>query len=148
MNLRALVLDDSRIMRNMVKRTLQQTELADFEFTEANDGAEGLSLFEPSKFDSVVADWKMPNMSGIDFVQKIRSDFDTDHIPIVMITSEKTLDKVNYAIDKAGVDAFISKPFTANEIKFKLTPVLESLSEPAKQNNKDDYFGRLLGGEK
>ncbi|MBN2009806.1 response regulator [candidate division KSB1 bacterium] len=148
MKLRALVLDDSRIMRNMIKRTLEQANLAEFEFTEAGDGLGGLELFNTHEFDILFVDWNMPQMTGIDFVIRVRADQNANNIPIVMVTSEKTMEKVKVALDEAGANVFISKPFTVSEMKFKLTPLLESIATPQSSTYSYDFFGKLAGGEK
>lgn len=143
--LRALVIDDSRVMRNMVMESLKRTNLAEFEFLEATDGADGLTKFDPEATDIVFVDWNMPNMNGIDFVKSVRSQKKTDHIPIIMITSEKTPDKLREALDHAGASAFITKPFTVDVLQRKLSEVFQSMEE--KKNKKGSgFFSRLAGG--
>ena len=143
MKLRALVLDDSRIMRNMVKKALIQTEIAEFEFVEGENGEDGLSKFNTQEIDIVFLDWNMPKMTGIEFVKKVRSNRDADHIPLIMITSIKTIDKVEMATNESGVDAFVSKPFTVNELKFKLSNALNKKSNNSKTSK--DFFSNLAG---
>lgn len=127
MKLRALVVDDSRVMRKMVMDSLNKTNLAEFEFSEAEDGADALNKFNPKKTDIVFADWNMPNMSGVDFAREVRAMGDTEHIPIVMVTSEKTMAKIEEALDSAGANAFISKPFTVEYMLRKIGPVIRAL---------------------
>lgn len=127
MKLRALVVDDSRVMRMMVKDSLSKTNLAEFEFTEAVDGADALDKFNPKKTDIIFADWNMPNMSGVDFAREVRAMGNTEHIPIVMVTSEKTMSKIEEALDSAGANAFISKPFTVEYMLRKIGPVVRAL---------------------
>ena len=124
MKLRALVVDDSKIMRRMVMETLRQTNLADFEFTEAEDGQDALSKFDPGTIDIVFADWNMPKMSGVELAAKVRAMKDTGHISIIMVTSEKTMGKMETAMDKAGADGYVCKPFTAEEMQRKLAKVM------------------------
>ena len=69
--------------------------------------------------------YRAPNMTGVDFVRKVRNLGDTEDIPLVMITSEKTISKIEEALDEAGANAFISKPFTVAELTFKLKKVIE-----------------------
>ena len=127
MKLRALVIDDSKIMRAMVMQSLQKSALADFEFTEAVDGADALQKFHPKKIDIVFADWNMPNLSGVDFVREMRRGGKADHVPVVMVTSEKTVSKVEEALDRAGANAFISKPFTVDYIVRKVGPIIQGI---------------------
>lgn len=131
MKLRALVIDDSRVMRNMVMESLRRTALAEFEFSEAEDGSDALTKFNPKTTDIVFADWNMPNMSGIEFVRKVRSMGKTEHVPIVMVTSEKTVSKIEEALDAAGANAYITKPFTVDYMQKKLSPLIEGMDKPA-----------------
>ncbi|MBM3958093.1 MAG: response regulator, partial [Gemmatimonadetes bacterium] len=64
MEINALVVDDSGIMRKMVMRSLAESRLAQFTFTEAQDGADALTKFRDAAFDMLFVDWNMPNMSG------------------------------------------------------------------------------------
>lgn len=126
--LKALVIDDSRIMRQMVMESLKKAQLAEFEFTEAGDGQEALTKLRSSEVHIAFVDWNMPNMSGIDFVREVRAlekQQEQESIPLVMVTSEKTLSKVEEALDQAGADSFISKPFTAETMALKLKKVIE-----------------------
>jgi two-component system, chemotaxis family, chemotaxis protein CheY len=123
MQLKALVIDDSGVMRKMVMKSLTESKLAEFEFIEAEDGQAALDKLKSSEIDIAFVDWNMPNMNGIDFVKEVRKQerFNgSDPIPLVMVTSEKTMGKIQTALDEAGADAFISKPFTVEEIQFKL----------------------------
>jgi two-component system, chemotaxis family, chemotaxis protein CheY len=129
LKLRALVVDDSRIMRSMVMESLRKTNLAEFEFTEAVDGEDAVKKFHRDKIDIIFADWNMPNMSGVDFARHVRGQGKTEHIPIIMVTSEKTLSKMEEALDDAGANAFISKPFTVDYMLQKLGRVVDELEK-------------------
>jgi two-component system, chemotaxis family, chemotaxis protein CheY len=139
-DIQALIIDDSGIMRKMVMRTLQQTSMASFVFTEAQDGADGLAKFNPRTTDIVFVDWNMPNMDGMDLVRRLRGQYPERHIPIVMVTTEKLVQKVEEALED-GVDCFISKPFTAEGFEKRLGPVIEKLRQ-AKQPS--GFFQRLV----
>lgn len=125
--IRALVIDDSRIMRGMVKDNLKKTELADFEFTEAGDGAEAINLFDPDKIDVVFVDWNMPKMNGIEFARHVRSLGYANHVPVVMITSESAEGRSDEAFDAARITCYITKPFTLDQVKEKVAPVIEKV---------------------
>lgn len=120
MKLTALVVDDSRVMRNMVMQSLQRTNMADFEFVQAEDGVDALSKFDAHDIDIIFADINMPNMDGIAFVTKLRATKCGKEVPIVMITSEKTVGKMEAALDVAGANTYICKPFTVDELKWKV----------------------------
>jgi len=123
MKLNALVIDDSGVMRKMVMKSLTEAKLAEFEFIEAEDGQIALDKLKTSEIDIAFVDWNMPNMTGVDFVKEVRKHEKVncdDPIPLVMVTSEKTMGKVQEALDEAGADGFISKPFTVEEMQRKL----------------------------
>jgi two-component system chemotaxis response regulator CheY len=147
MKLRALVVDDSRVMRNIVMQSLRNTGLAEFEFTEAEDGAAALVRFHPKHLDILFVDWNMPKMSGIDFVRSVRAQSGAAHIPIVMITSEKRMGHVEEALDDAGATLYITKPFTSEELRRKLTGVvseLEALRQEHAAGEPMGFFRKLV----
>ena len=141
MKLRALVVDDSRVMRSMVMKEVSASGLAEFEFTEAEDGADALKKFHPNKIDIAFVDWNMPNMSGIEFVRRVRAMGKTEHIPLVMVTSEKTMGKIEEALDEAGANAFVSKPFTSEMLDRKLSPLVKDIEE--RNSSHGGFFSKL-----
>lgn len=141
---KAMVIDDSRIMRTMVMKTLDKLGLIEFEFVEAEDGVDALEKFDPKEVDIVFADWNMPRMSGIDFVRKVRANKKAVHIPIVMVTSEQTVGKMSEALGRAGATAYVCKPFTPADLQRKLSKILEDLPDRAAKPT--GFFGRLVGG--
>ena len=139
MDIRAMIVDDSGIMRKMVIRGLTQTKLANFAFIEAKDGADALEKFDPEQIDMLFVDWNMPNMSGIEFIRAVRTK-EKEHTPVVMITTENTMGKIEEALDEAKVDCFVVKPFTPDILTKKLEPLFDKLSEESK---KGGFFGKL-----
>lgn len=128
MKVKALVVDDSGIMRKMVMKTVNEAKFCEFEFVEAEDGQVALDKMKAADFDIVFVDWNMPNMTGVDFVREARKHEKAngiDAIPMVMVTSEKTMGKIQEALDEAGADGFISKPFTVEELQVKLKKHVE-----------------------
>ncbi|MBS1792370.1 MAG: response regulator [Acidobacteria bacterium] len=158
-SLNAMVIDDSRVMRNMVMQTLQQAEVANFVFDEAGSGSEAIGKFDADKTDIIFVDWNMPGMNGIEFAREIRAMKWANHIPIVMITSESGQEKQQNAYDKARITCYVTKPFTVDEIREKVGPVIEDLQKkrdrtaapapakaappPPKQGG--GFFSKLLG---
>ncbi len=140
MEVHALIVDDSGIMRKMVMRSLTEANLAEFTFTEAVDGQDGLDKFDPKEINMVFADWNMPNMTGIEMVHAIRSK-QKEHVPIVMVTTEGTMAKVEEALDSAGVDTYVVKPFTTEVLVKKLSPLFEKLQNSSKKSK--GFFGKL-----
>ncbi len=140
MDIHAMVVDDSGIMRKMVMRSLMQAELAKFSFTEAGDGVEALEKFDPATIDMLFVDWNMPNMNGIDLIRKIRST-EKSHTPIVMITTESTMGKMDEAMAEVNVDKYIAKPFTPEGLQKRLAPLFDQLADSAKKSK--GFFGKL-----
>jgi two-component system chemotaxis response regulator CheY len=141
LKVRALVVDDSQVMRGIVMRSLTNSGIADFEFTEAGDGAEALTKFSPANTDIIFVDWNMPVMTGIELVRRVRDNPRAAQVPIVMVTSEKTMGKMEDALDKAHANAYICKPFTIDDLKRQVSPLLKGIGSGAKQGG---FFSKLM----
>ena len=143
MKIRALVVDDSRSMRRIVMKGLRHAQLAEFDFQEAVDGDDALEKFNPEEYDIVFIDWNMPKMNGIDVVRKIREDALNDQVKLVMVTSNKTMDFVTEALDDAGANGFISKPFTPKDMRNKLEQIIGEIIQIKKAQG--GLLGKLFG---
>lgn len=116
--MRALVIDDSRTMRMIVGKILNEIG---FEIVEAKHGLDALEQLQKSgKFDMAMVDWNMPEMNGFDFVVKVRSDHTYDDMRLVMVTTETEMSHVAQAL-QAGANEYVMKPFTKEIILEKLT---------------------------
>ena len=116
-----MVVDDSKIMRNIVKNTFAELKIP-VNFLEAEDGKKALSVLLNNKIDLILLDWNMPNLLGIDFLRRVRAMEKYKGIPIVMVTSEASKLSVVEAV-KAGVTAYITKPFTEKIFLEKLSQI-------------------------
>ena len=103
-----LVVDDSRIMRNIVKNTFKLLRIP-CQFLEAEDGNKAFQLLEMNKVSLVLLDWNMPKLDGMGFLEKVRSMPDYKDLPIVMVTSESAKYNVVEAL-QAGATDYIIKP--------------------------------------
>jgi two-component system chemotaxis response regulator CheY len=113
----ALIIDDSRAMRRVLRRIV---EPLGFAVTEAGDGQEGLNqLSEMDAVDLILVDWNMPVMNGIEFVQAVRADTKRRDLKLVMVTTETEPMKMARAL-MAGVDEFVMKPYTSDILVDKL----------------------------
>jgi len=123
-----LVVDDMAAMRKILKTLLAQLGYKNVD--EAEDGKQALEKLRqnPDKYGLVITDWNMPNMTGIELVQAIRSDEKLKHLPVLMVTAEAKKENVLMAI-KAGVNNYIVKPFTAETLKEKLEAIFSSLNK-------------------
>ena len=123
-----LIVDDMAAMRKILKTLLAQLGYKNVD--EAEDGKQALEKLRqnPDKYDLVITDWNMPNMTGIELVQAIRSDEKLKHLPVLMVTAEAKKENVLMAI-KAGVNNYIVKPFTAETLKEKIEAIFNSLNK-------------------
>jgi two-component system chemotaxis response regulator CheY len=126
LTLKALVVDDSKVMRMMVIRSLQRVRGVRWEFVEACDGFEATRILKERMIDICFIDWNMPNMSGMELVRQIRSEEPTP-MPLVMVTSEKTAARIEEAMTNGGVNVYICKPFTDDEVGQKIGGILAEI---------------------
>ena len=86
--IRALIIDDSSVMRKIVERSLRQAGLDLEQVTEAGNGAEALTVLSRNTVDLILCDINMPVMDGIEFVRHLQSLEQAQGVPVVMITTE------------------------------------------------------------
>ena len=103
-----LVVDDSRIMRNIVKNTFTELKVP-CTFLDADNGKTAYQLLESNKVSIIFLDWNMPEMDGMEFLKKVRSMPDYKDLPIIMVTSEAAKYNVVEAL-QAGATDYIVKP--------------------------------------
>jgi two-component system, chemotaxis family, chemotaxis protein CheY len=123
MALNILIVDDSTAIRKILLRVLRQTELAIGQVFEARDGLEALEIVKTQPLNLVLSDINMPNMDGLSFLAELKSADQWRNLPVVMITTEGSEEKVSQAI-KLGSAAYIRKPFTAEQIQEKIGALL------------------------
>ena len=122
--MRFLVVDDFSTMRRIVRNLLK--ELGHTEVEEAEDGNTALARLKSDKFDFVVSDWNMPNMTGIELLKAMRADAALKHIPVLMITAEAKKENIVEAA-QAGANGYIVKPFTAATLDEKLRKIFNKM---------------------
>lgn len=116
--MQAIVIDDSRAMRMILKRTVQKLG---FEVSEAGDGREALDLLAtmPDAPELALIDWNMPNMNGLEFVSAARADPKLRQMTLVMVTTESEHSQIVRAL-AAGAHEYVIKPFTEGAMIEKL----------------------------
>lgn len=119
--MKILVVDDSKAMRMIVRRTLRQIGFSPDSVTEASSADEALELIKGEVPDLLLCDWNMPGMSGIELLRNIRAT--TLGTRFVFVTTECTSEMRTEAAS-AGADYLISKPFTAEHFQLALNTVL------------------------
>ena len=117
--MKALVVDDSTVMRKVLIGALSRAEITDV--IEASDGKEAVDAVSENDFDIVLMDWNMPNMLGIDAVKEIRTQ--GKKVPIIMVTTEAEKSRVLEAL-KVGANNYVIKPFKPDAIVGKIKEVL------------------------
>lgn len=123
--IRALIVDDSSVMRKIVERCLRQAGLDLSDVQQASNGVEALAILNQSDFDLILSDINMPLMDGLEFVRTIRTLEKAKDIPVVMITTEGGEQHVLEALS-LGAKGYIRKPFTPEQVKEHVIPVLRS----------------------
>jgi two-component system chemotaxis response regulator CheY len=114
---RALVIDDSKAVRGLLKRELSHLG---FEVFEAGNGQEGIDqLSELGPVDVALVDWTMPVMDGLSFLKEVRANPDYERVLVVMVTSESDPAQIFQAL-MAGADEYATKPITAAALAEKL----------------------------
>jgi two-component system chemotaxis response regulator CheY len=122
--MKVLVADDFATMRKIVRNILKQIGFDDI--VEAEDGQAAVQILKNENIGLVVTDWNMPNMSGLELLQKIRTDPKTANLPVLMVTAEGLKENVVAAV-KAGVNNYVVKPFTAEVLQEKLEQIFKKL---------------------
>ena len=143
--IKALVVDDSKIMRSQVKRALSQLMIADFEFEEAMDGEDALEKFNDD-IQMLFVDWNMPKMTGVELARAIRDKGYAD-IPIIMVTAEKSMGKVDKALNEGGANEYITKPFTADKMSKAISRYIDeegNLIKEEAEEEKKSFFSSIL----
>ena len=126
--MRALVVDDSRVMRTIVARILKQLGFA---VREAGHGQEALAALQAQPETSLaLVDWNMPVMNGLEFVTALRADARWSGVTVVMVTTESELNQVEKALT-AGANEYVMKPFTPEILLDKLALLGVAAEQPS-----------------
>ena len=116
-----LLVDDSKTMRLLVHRAIRQAGYRSLTVCEAENGADALEKLKSLKPRLILSDWNMPEMSGIDFLRKLREQ--KNLTPFGFITSEASKKFKDLAIS-SGASFIIVKPFGVDDVQAALDPIL------------------------
>lgn len=115
-----LVVDDSRIMRNILKNSFDEKEVwGSTEFLDAPDGEAAYEILREQAIDILLLDWNMPKLDGLSLLKTIRQMEPYKKLPVIMITSEAAKYNVIEAL-KAGVSDYIIKPASRKILRDKV----------------------------
>ncbi len=123
MPIRALIVDDSSVMRKIVERSLRQAGIDLTQVFEAGNGAEALAVLQDKSVDLILCDINMPIMDGLEFIKQLPGVANAKDVPVVMITTEGSESHVVQALSH-GARGYIRKPFTPEQVKEHVVPVL------------------------
>jgi two-component system chemotaxis response regulator CheY len=114
-----LVVDDSRIVRLLARRILEDLS---FDVLEAADGEDALEICRDEMPTAILLDWNMPIMNGMEFLQELRCLPGGDEPKVILCTTENGLPKIQDAMS-AGADEYIMKPFDSEILQSKFSLV-------------------------
>ena len=117
-----LVVDDSRVMREMVKACLRPN--ADIEVTQAASGLEAIEALSMKRYDLVVLDLNMPDIGGIEVLEFVRGQGQLHAAPIIMVVSTRGDDSSRTMALAAGASSYMTKPFTPEAILAEVRALL------------------------
>lgn len=116
-----LVVEDNADMRAYIKSEL----IAEYNVLEAEDGLKGIEMATNNDIDLIISDIMMPNMDGMDYCKHIKTDLNTCHIPIILLTA-KTDNQSKYQGIETGADDYISKPFEMEYLIIRIKNLLQT----------------------
>jgi two-component system chemotaxis response regulator CheY len=123
MALDVMIVDDSAAIRKILHRVLLQADVPLGTVLEAGDGREALQKLESAQVNLILSDINMPNMDGLELLGALKSQEKTRSVPVIMVTTEGSSSRVMEAVN-LGAAGYVRKPFTADQIKEKLSGLL------------------------
>jgi two-component system chemotaxis response regulator CheY len=124
-SLNILIVDDQASMRQLMTYSLEQ--LGAKHIIAAKNGAEALDKLKTAKFDMIISDWNMDNIDGLELLKFVRANPLISKMPFIMATGNKDKQKVRTAV-QSGVNNYVVKPFTVNQLKSKIEAVVGPLT--------------------
>ena len=128
-----LIFDDEKSIREMIKFSL---EMKGMECFEASSAKNAISEIYANRPDLIILDWMMPDVSGIEFLRRIKRDPKVNDIPVILLTAKVDENNVVTGLD-AGAEDYIKKPFSTKELIARINSIL-------RRNNKSDLIEVML----
>ncbi len=122
-DLKVLIVDDARVMRNIIRRLFHDMGIKQTD--EAKDGKEALKKLYSGHYDFMTLDWGMPNLNGYESLKRVRMLRKLRSLYVLMVTADAHRTQVEKALD-AGADNYIVKPFTSELFIAKVQDLLEN----------------------
>jgi DNA-binding response OmpR family regulator len=114
-----LIVEDNEDLRKYMILFLQEY----YSVLYAENGKQGLEILETHNVQLVISDVMMPIMDGFEFCQKVKSQIETSHIPVILLTALSSAENTSTGLEK-GADAYISKPFDENMLLSRIRNLL------------------------
>lgn len=130
-----LVVDDSAVIRQMVKKTMDMAGLDVGDVYEAGNGIEALAQLSGHSVAVMLVDINMPTMNGIQLLTRMKQNERLQHVPIVIVSTEGSAERIK-ELEKIGIYGYLRKPFRPEQLFDVLAPLL-GVKENATVNNND-----------
>ena len=111
-----MIVDDSLTARTFIARTLEISGIELQQVFQARNGQEALDLLQREWVDIVFVDINMPVMNGVELVRRMRASEVLKSVPVIVISTDRSAQRMN-ALNAAGVQAYLTKPITPEELK-------------------------------
>ncbi len=118
-----LIVDDSKTIRAIIKKTLSLAKLDIDEIYEAENGRQALDRLKETSIDLVMSDLNMPEMSGVELVDAMSKDTTLSTIPIIVISTDGSSTRID-ELKRKGVREYLRKPFTPESVGELINKVL------------------------
>jgi two-component system chemotaxis response regulator CheY len=126
-------------MRAVLKRTLAAAGYGSARILEASDGKDALTVLAGDWVDLIVTDYNMPEMNGLSFLKKVKTDTLFKDIPVVVISTEGNDSKIKEFMD-AGAAGYITKPFTPEDLRDLIVSIIGEADYEENIDDSDDEF--------
>ena len=120
--MKILIADDSRAMRQVIAHMLREAGFRGHQILEAKDGAQALQVVASDEPDLIISDWNMPEMTGIEFLQKLR---EADNQTFFGFVTTEVSPAMRSLATASGARFLIGKPFTSDDFHDALSDVID-----------------------
>lgn len=134
---RVMIVDDSSTMRAVIKKAIKASGFNVDDFYEAGDGKVALDLLQSEWLDLIITDYNMPNMNGMELLERVKQDDTFSSIPVIFISTEGSEKRIKEFMTKGATD-YIKKPFTPEILKSKLNRIMGEPENGPGNNDQDN----------
>lgn len=119
-----LLVDDSNVVKAVLKKILNGSDLSINQIMEAANGVEALKVLNSNSIDLVITDINMPSMDGIELIERMRLDMMLNNVPVIVISTEGSLTRITN-LEEMGIKGYVRKPFVAEDILAVVREILK-----------------------